>query len=220
MSTNKIVAVIPFFNEEERIVEVVTKTAKYVDLIIAVDDGSMDKSRDKISQLNLPIIFIGNSTNEGKGSALKKGFLKSVELKSCLTITLDADLQHPPELIPQFIKESKNYDIVIGNRRKNKSDMPIHRRWSNQITSFLISKKTCYDILDSQCGYRLYKTEILENIMTSLNGFEAESEIIVNASYQKLKIGFLTIPTIYGTEKSKMRPFKAIFGFLKVLFFK
>jgi glycosyltransferase involved in cell wall biosynthesis len=214
------VAVIPFFNEEERIVEVVTKTAKYVDLIIAVDDGSMDKSSDMISQLNLPIIIIGNGINEGKGSALKKGFMKSIELNSFFTITLDADLQHPPELIPQFINESKNFDIVIGNRRKSKSDMPTHRRLSNQITSFLLSKKTDYKILDSQCGYRLYKTEILKNIMTSFNGFEAESEIIVNASYQKLKIGFLTIPTIYGTEKSKMRPFNAIIGFLKVLFFR
>lgn len=220
MTIARITAVIPFFNEEDRIAEVVTRTSRFVDLIIAVDDGSFDNSLNKLEELDLPMFIIKNSINEGKGSALRKGFLKSIELNSFLTITLDADLQHPPELIPEFINESIKYDILIGNRKKSKSDMPLHRRLSNKITSFLLSAKTGYDILDSQCGYRVYKTDILKSILTTYRGFEAESEIIVNASTKKLKIGFMTIPTIYGTEKSKMRPFQAIIGFLKVLFFK
>jgi glycosyltransferase involved in cell wall biosynthesis len=220
LNINKVAAVIPFFNEEERIAEVVSRTSKYVDLIIVVDDGSNDGSRDKLKSIDVPLIVVENNVNEGKGSALNKGFLKSIELKTSLTITLDADLQHPPEFIPEFIQKAKDYDIVIGNRKKSKSEMPLQRRCSNKITSLFLSMKTGYKILDSQCGYRVYKTEILKSVLPSNNGFEAESEIIVNAAKQSLKIGFITIPTIYGTEKSKIRPFRAIIGFLKVLFFK
>ncbi|MCW8810778.1 MAG: hypothetical protein OQK64_07445, partial [Ignavibacteriaceae bacterium] len=70
---------------------------------------------------------------------------------------------------------------------------------------------------DSQCGYRAYSEEVLQEISTKYSGFEAESEILVKASKKGFKIGFVDIPTIYGNEKSKMQPVRAILGFLKVM---
>jgi hypothetical protein len=98
--------------------------------------------------------------------------------------------------------------------------MPIQRKLSNKLTSFFLTVKTGQNILDSQCGYRAYRAEVLRKVKTNLLGFEAESEILVKASKKGFKIGFVDIPTIYGNEKSKMRPFQAIFGFLRVLFSK
>jgi hypothetical protein len=96
--------------------------------------------------------------------------------------------------------------------------MPIQRRMSNKITSFVLSKKTGQKILDSQCGFRAYSAKVLQEVKTVFDGFEAESEILVRSVRKEFKIGFVDIPTIYGKEKSKMKAIQAITGFVKVLF--
>ncbi len=96
--------------------------------------------------------------------------------------------------------------------------MPIQRRLSNKLTSLLLSIKTGQKIIDSQCGFRAYKSEVIKNIKTNFPGFEAESEMIIKAARKGYKIGFVDITTIYGDEKSKMKPVRAIIGFLRVLF--
>ncbi len=209
-------AVIPFYNEEENISKIISSVAKYVDLIIVVNDGSTDKSTEKIIPTD-KLILINHKTNLGKGKALKTGFLKSIELKTEITLTLDADLQHAPEYIPKFISELKTYDAIIGNRLHNKKGMPAHRRLSNFLTSKLLGIKTGQKILDSQSGYRAFRTEILKDILPEYQGFEAESEMIVKLLKNNYKLGFVNIPTIYGNEKSKMRGWQTIKGFVKVL---
>lgn len=215
-SENKIAAIIPFYNEEKTINEIITNTLNYVDLVIAVNDGSTDNSIYNIPKDNR-IIVIQTEKNYGKGHALNIGFQKSAELNTDITITLDADLQHDPNYISSFIIKSINYDIIIGNRMHTLRTMPIQRRLSNKITSFFMSLKTGQKILDSQSGFRAYKTSILKDILPDSCGFEAESEIIVYAARKGYKIGFVNIPTIYGNEISKIKPIETIMGFIKVM---
>lgn len=210
-------AVIPFFNEEKTIKEIIEKTLQYVDCVIAVDDGSIDESVNKITK-DSKVILLQNKNNRGKGYSLSLGFKKSIELNSEYTVTLDADYQHPPEFIPAFLEKLYDNDILIGNRLESLKDMPVQRILSNKLTSLLISLKTKKKVLDSQCGYRVYRTEILSNIIPKFYGFEAESEIIINAIRKNYKIDYFNIPTIYGKEKSKMKSAQAIVGFIKVLF--
>jgi glycosyltransferase involved in cell wall biosynthesis len=214
---NKVCAIIPFYNEERFIKEVILKSLKYVDLIIAVNDGSTDRSLELIKNIDdVEIILLDR--NYGKGMALKAGFSYAVEMGFEIIITIDADLQHDPDLIPNFIEQLKNYDFVIGNRKKLFVVMPFHRILSNFITSFLLSIKLGTKIKDSQCGFRAYKKKVLEKISIHSSGFEAESEIIVKAIKEGFKLGHVDIPTIYGEEKSKIRPFQAIKSFLRILF--
>ncbi len=214
---NNVAAVIPFYNESTNLNKIITQTLNYVDIVIAIDDGSTDNSTELIPSSN-NIILISSGKNYGKGHALNLGFKKSMEINSDITVSIDADLQHDPKSIPNLIEKIKLFDIVIGNRLNNLSNMPIHRIASNKITSLLLSIKTGQKILDSQCGFRAYKTKILKEILPFSNGFEAESEILVNASKHGFKIAFSDIPTIYGNEKSKMKNVKTIKGFLKVIF--
>jgi hypothetical protein len=106
---------------------------------------------------------------------------------------------------------------VIGNRLHTFKNMPYSRRLSNFFTSLILTLKTGTKILDSQCGFRVYRTSILKNILPAYKGFEAESEILLNAAKNKYKIGFTNIPTIYGDEESKMKNIQAILGFIKVV---
>ncbi|MDP2362502.1 MAG: glycosyltransferase family 2 protein [Ignavibacteria bacterium] len=214
---SKICAVIPFYNEKQFILNVVIETLKYVDKIIAVNDGSEDGSEKLIQDLeNVDLLDL--KSNYGKGKALQAGFDECVKNDFNIIVTLDGDDQHDSKYIPEFIDKLKGFDIVIGNRLTNTKSMPYPRILSNRITSFFLSLKTSQNILDSQCGFRAYKKEVLQSVRTIYPGYEAESEILIYAARKGFNIGFVNIPTIYGDEKSKMNPIKAILGFIKVLF--
>jgi glycosyltransferase involved in cell wall biosynthesis len=214
---NNIAAVIPFFNESRTIYQIVNNTLKYVDCVIAVDDGSTDDSSSKIPEKK-NITLLKMKVNRGKGFALREGLNEGVKKGFTQLITIDADLQHNPDEIPLLIPELNNFDIVIGNRLNNLVDMPLPRKMSNKITSFLLSLKTGKKIIDSQCGFRAYRAEVIKNVKTVKNGYEAESEILIKASRKGYNIGFTDISTIYGNEESKISPVKTTFNFVKVLF--
>ena len=216
-NTNNTAAVIPFYNEYKTINDVIEKTGKHVNYIIAVDDGSTDGSSSKIT-LQKNIMIIGDSANRGKGYALRIGMNTAVEKGFTEIVTLDSDLQHNPDEIPFLLSGLKEFDIVIGNRLNDLKGMPFHRRMSNKITSKLLSIKTRQKLIDSQSGFRAYRSKVLKNLQTIKNGYEAESEILIKASKKGYKIGFTDVSTIYGNEKSKMNGFKATLDFIKILF--
>jgi glycosyltransferase involved in cell wall biosynthesis len=168
-NTNSVCAVIPFFNETLSLDIVLKETIKYVDSIYAVNDGSDDGFTNMHEESN--IIFVTLDKNYGKG-ALSAGFEEAVSAGFNAVVTLDADLQHDPKYIPILVEGLQSFDIVIGNRLKNLKGMPIQRRLSNKLTSFFLTIKTGQNILDSQCGYRVYRANV--EIYKMYFGFEAE----------------------------------------------
>ena len=216
-SNNKIAAVIPFYNERSTINQIIRSTLKHVNCVIAIDDGSTDNSSTNIT-IEENVTLIKNNENRGKGFALRKGLNYAVEKGFDKLITIDADLQHNPDEIPLLISKLNNYHMVIGNRLHNLKSMPLQRRMSNNITSKLLSIKTGQKILDSQSGFRAYRAEVVENILTNEDGYEAESEIIIKATRKGYLVGFADISTIYGDEISKMNPIRSTLGFIKLLF--
>jgi glycosyltransferase involved in cell wall biosynthesis len=214
--TKPVCAVIPFFNEKATLNIILDETLKYVSYIFAVNDGSIDDFyQTEREKSRLEIIDLDK--NYGKGKALRVGFEAAISAGYEIVVTLDADLQHEPKYIPALIESLQSFDIVIGNRLKNLKGMPLQRKLSNKLTSFFLTIKTGQKIIDSQCGFRAYGSEVIRNVKTDFSGFEAESEILVKAAKKNYKIGFVDIPTIYGNEKSKMKPVQAILGFLRVI---
>jgi glycosyltransferase involved in cell wall biosynthesis len=213
---SKVAAVIPFYNEKDFIYDVVLQTLYFVDRVFAVDDGSNDGSKKLIENIN-GVEIISLNSNHGKGYALQMGFNECLKYGYDFIVTLDGDNQHKPDLIPIFLEQIKHFNLVIGNRLSDTAKMPLQRIFSNRITSFFLSIKTGQKIIDSQCGYRIYKREVLQKIKTFSSGYEAESEMIIYSARAGFKIGFVNIPTIYGNEKSKMNPLQAIIGFIRIL---
>jgi glycosyltransferase involved in cell wall biosynthesis len=212
---------IPAFNASHTLPELVVRLRKVLPSvsILIVDDGSMDETAAIAAQLQTNIIR--HSTNKGKGAALQTGFDYIIQYRSAdYILTLDADLQHAPEDAPKFfdLLQQKNADVVVGWRQRLGTTMPIHRRMSNTITSFLVSTRTGTAIRDSQCGYRLIKRVVIEQMKLETAGFEAETEFLIKATKRKFKIGFVPIQTVYGDEKSYMTHWKTTMNFAKVLF--
>ncbi|MCK4310136.1 MAG: glycosyltransferase family 2 protein [Methanomicrobia archaeon] len=202
----KILALIPAYNEAEKIGKVVKETLQYCDVLV-VDDGSIDTT-GKIAEESGAFV-VTHEKNRGKGDALITGFTYALKNGYESIITLDADGQHDPSEIPKFLKKVDTYDIVIGVRGFR--EMPFPRKISNTITTLLLSLRTRQKIGDSQSGYRMIKTDVLRGLNFKTGGFILESELLIRA---KCRIGNVRIKTIYAGEKSHVNNFRDTIKFI------
>ncbi len=212
---------IPAYNAQDTIGELIEQLHKVSinpDSIIIINDGSTDKTSEIVKSKNTIMFDLKN--NSGKGSALKRGFdIFLTKTDSRYVLCMDADLQHPTSSIESFLEraEQENCSIVIGNRKFIIGQMPFLRYLSNTITSFILSKITGQKIKDSQCGFRLIKREVLNNFEMKENGFQFESEFILNCARENLQIGFVNIPTIYNHYGSNINHFKDTYKFTHLI---
>ena len=184
--------------------------------ILVIDDGSSDTV--KINSSDNLIVLLRNNTNRGKGYSLKKAFNYASEKKYTHAITIDADLQHESEYIKDFLNADQKINLVIG-MRDFKENMPVHRRFSNKITSYIASKITGKRILDSQSGYRRYKLESKTYNNCLENGFQFETEVLINELKQKSStVEHIPISTVYNNEKSSINNIADTYKFIKMIF--
>jgi len=213
--------IIPAFNPDPRILrELISRilpvTQSFSSQIVIVDDGSFPPIQ--LTDQSLPSVeIIRHEKNSGKGQALKNGFYFFTRTSPVQYIlTIDADLQHPPEKIPEFLKLVKHnrYRIIVGRRDRRLSVMPFYRIVSNYLTSLIISCLTGQLVKDSQCGFRLFDSGILTGLCLEERRFHLESEMLIKAAWQKISIGFVSIPTIYRQEKSTIKNFQDTLNFI------
>ena len=124
----------------------------------------------------------------------------SSSLNCTHSITIDGDGQHNPKNIQRFTEFAASCDLILGTRPIRKP-MPFHRRLSNKITSFMISKLSGFKIHDSQSGFRMYRNSILENINFNERGFQFESEVFFKIR-KSTDIKEIPIDLIYNDKKS------------------
>ncbi|MEW6685828.1 MAG: glycosyltransferase family 2 protein [Candidatus Edwardsbacteria bacterium] len=200
----KIAVVIPAYNAGETLPLLLKETSRFIGKkdIIVVDDGSKDNTSKVVQQEG--VVLLSHQKNQGKGAALVTGFVYALKQGYEAVITLDADGQHRPSYIPQFIKQTKNKDsdIVVGSRRHDLKGMPFDRFLTNRITAIVVSLLGGVKIEDSQSGYRLIKTKVLQSVPILTHRYEAEDELLIKAGRKRYIISSIFIPTIYGTEKS------------------
>src|SRR3712207_973734 len=115
-SFDNVIAIIPAYNEENNIVNIINSVKKFVNFIIVVDDGSVDQTYQKTSSTGVKVIK--NTQNRGKGFALKRRFQTCAKYNPDIVVTIDSDGQHDPEEIPRLIEPIKEgmADMVIGSR--------------------------------------------------------------------------------------------------------
>lgn len=210
----KILVVVPAFNEGKSISTLLRKLKRYIDSddIVVIDDGSVDNTYDLAKKEGVKVIK--HSKNMGKGRSLADGFQIALLEGYNGVITIDADLQHPVELIPEFLEKAKFYDIVIGSRFNNLSGMPWDRYFSNKATSLVLSLLTGTRIEDTQSGYRYISIEVLRNMRPTVSKFDFESEVLFQAVKRGYRVGYVTLPTVYGAEKSSVRKFRDTLRFI------
>ena len=168
---NKVSVVVPVFNEDACLDEFIKRTLtacrtlKKKFEIILIDDGSNDKSADiiqKFSEAN-PSEVVGCilNRNYGQHAAIMAGFSL---VEGDLIVTIDADLQNPPEEIPKLVAEAEKGVDVVGTVRENRQDT-VFRRIASYIVNRVTQKVTGVKMKDYGCMLRAYRRHIVEAML-------------------------------------------------------
>jgi glycosyltransferase involved in cell wall biosynthesis len=198
----EIVTIIPCYNEEEAIKEVVHYALQYSDVLV-IDDGSTDQT--SLLAVEAGAMIIKHQFNLGKGAAIKTGLKKVLNDDYKIIILMDGDGQHHPQCIPLIASGIGKVKIIIGSRfiNENQQGMTIMRRLSNKLTTFILKSITGYQLTDSQSGFRAISSDIAHYFINiPYNDYVFESELIYQASKKVMIIKEKPIPCTYKNEKS------------------
>ena len=209
-------ALIPAYNESERVRAVIAATRAYLPVLV-VDDGSSDETATIAQEAGATVLR--QIPNQGKGAALKRGFRWALEQPDVeALITLDADGQHDPAEIPKFLHAQRDHgsDLIIGYR--DFSQMPATRRIANSLGTVGLSWAMGQKILDNQSGYRLISRRLMQATLESAEaGFEFEVDMIVLCVRRGFRLDWVPIRTIYAGEASHIRPVQHVVNFVRVV---
>lgn len=211
----KILAVIPAYNEAERIKRVIKGAKRHLPVLV-VDDGSTDATAQIAESNGASVLEL--APNQGKGIALRSGFQYALDVGVEAVLTLDADGQHDPEDIPAFLSsyQLKKGDLTIGERDFNQ--IPPVRRLANTLGRKSFSWAVGQPVSDNQSGYRLISKRMMEAVITSReSGFEFEVEMIVVCIQRGYKLVWVPIQTIYREEGSHIHPIKHVIEFSRMV---
>lgn len=210
-------ALIPAHNEERFIADVVRQVrARGLDVWV-IDDGSADRTAERAREAGAEVIRL--EPNRGKGAALREGVTRIREQGYEWVVMLDGDGQHDPADLLRFFEAAAGgaADVVCGNRLENPQGMPWIRLLTNRLMSRWISRAAGQRIPDSQCGYRAVSAAFLPVFgECAAERFEWESEFLVRASRRGARIASVPVRTIYGEERSKIRPIRDTLRFWRM----
>lgn len=201
----KLSIIIPVYNEENTIEHVLDAASK-VKLpdvlqreLIVINDGSVDRSEERLLRFRKNIRYFRHKKNLGKGAAVRTGLEMA---KGDIVLIQDADLEYNPiyysNLLEPILKS--NIPVVYGTRLttyplklwgKNKTVLPINLL-ANKFLTFLTNLLYGSNLTDMETGYKLFSKDALNNISIKSNKFDFEAEI--TAKLLKNKITILEIP--------------------------
>ncbi len=204
--------VIPAYNEEDGIAEIVTRVLsvkgelKKVGIddleLIVVDDGSRDRTVAIVESIS-GVRLIRHIKNKGYGAALKTGFGYA---RGELIGFLDADGTYPPEYFPKLCEQIfAGSDLVIGSRMAGaKSEMPLTRRIGNVFFAGFITLLGRQRITDSASGMRVFRKEVLEKVYPLPDGLNLTPIMSTRALHEQVKMTETPIPYSERVGRSKL----------------
>ena len=200
----KIVAVLPVYNEENTIGDIVRIVKKYVDLVVVVDNNSTDRTVWEAQKAEAKVY---TEKIQGQGAATRLGW-NSIRWGNYydILVTLDADGQHNPEEIPRLLNTVKSPfrhspDIVIGSRFLLPAKAPCYRKFGIDVITWLYNVGHKQKIVDSQSCFRAYRRKVLEIINIEENGFGLSTEVLIKARKLGFKIIEVPISCIYHKDR-------------------
>jgi len=172
--------------------------------VYVVDDGSTDGTGGEGRGRGATVIT--HAMNRGKGVALAAGIARALADGADVIVTVDADGQHPPELIPALAAPvlAGRSDVALGARARGGS-MPLPRRLSNWLSARLASRIGGQGVSDAQTGFRAFTREVAERVRPTDERYEYETAFLLGALGTGFRVACVPIPTIYDGARSHFR---------------
>lgn len=206
--------IVPVFNEEKRIHNLITissylKKSHFVSEIIVVNDGSTDKTLNKLKVLKkkLKLKILDNKKNKGKGYAIKKGVL---EAAGKFILFCDVDLSTPIQELDKFLHHIKTADLIIATRRNKQSKLiarqSLLRENLGRAFTFLSKLMLNLNVSDFTCGFKLFSQKSAKEIFSRLtiNRWGFDSELLFISKKRGFQIKEIGV-TWYNNSLSKVK---------------
>ena len=216
----KTAVVIPAYNEEKFISEVVRQCRLIVNLVIVINDGSNDNTGLLAQQQGAKVIDLPENT--GVGNALKTGFRFALEMGVQTVITVDADGAHDPSEIGSVLNAhfTGRHSLTIGTRFDKPdavSQIPSQKRWSNLLATALVNRIARTKLSDALSGFRVLNEKILRlGLLAESKGYGFLPEMIFLANSRGLVIGESHISVRYNTSQPLYLSGKELCHFLDI----
>jgi UDP-N-acetylglucosamine---dolichyl-phosphate N-acetylglucosaminyltransferase len=210
MAGQRVVIVIPAYNEERTIVEVIRglKERGFTTLIV-IDDGSRDRTGELASHAGA--IRLRHVLNRGLGGALGTGISAALRLGAEAIVTFDADGQHDPDDVLRLLAsiDGGEAEVVIGSRMLDPRGMPYRCRVANWIANVITYLLCGGGTTDSQSGLRAFSSQAAAYLQITTTGMEVSSEIIAETVRHRLRQKEVPVKAIYSDYSlSKGQSFK------------
>lgn len=184
--TMKIIVTLPTYNEAENIEEIIRQLLAQNDSIhvLVVDDLSPDGTgeiAENLAKINTRVHVMHRHGPRGRGVAGIDGFKEALRMGADRIIEMDADFSHNPRYIPELLKYSDDYDIVIGSRfikGGGETGRPKSREVISILANTYIRVLLHFPVKDCSSGYRCFKRELLEKI--DFGSFRSKGPSIVS----------------------------------------
>jgi glycosyltransferase involved in cell wall biosynthesis len=196
--------IIPAYNEEKtlekcfrRIYKVLSE-ARYDFEIFLEQEGSSDRTptiMKEISNKYSRVHFLSFPKRRGKGFGIKKCLKRAV---GDLIVIIDADLEYPPEKIPEMIEkiEKGEADIVVA--RRINAERSFMRKTLSLLYRFLLRALFGKNFYDPQSGLKAIRRRVIEEIWPiDSNGFEIDAEILIKSSKKGFSISYIPIKYVH-----------------------
>ena len=213
-----ICVVIPTYNNAGTIADVVRRVLTQCLDVIVVCDGSTDETLSILQGIE-GITVVSYDRNAGKGTALKRGFKKALEMGFAYAITLDADGQHFPEDIPTMLHANQKHPgaLIVGRRKGlEKAERSKGSKFANAFANFWFAIQTGHRLKDTQTGFRLYPLKKLRGLSLLTSRYEAELELLVFASWHGVEIVSVPVNVFYPKPEERVSHFRPIPDFSRI----
>jgi len=205
-------AIVPAYNEEKNIYEVVNRLRKMKFKVIVVDDGSKDKTYELAKKAGA--IVLRHKTNKGKGEALKTAFEFARKRKIKNFVIIDADLQYLPEEAEKIIEPIKREeaDLVMGYR--NWREVPFRHKLGNFVWKTLFNILYGTEFKDTNCGYMAFGEKAIKEIENIHGGYIIENSILSDAIKKGLRVQQVPVKVFYHKKSVITRGIRVVLGVL------
>ena len=211
-------AVIPAYQDEKHIGDIVRRTRERLDHVLVIDDGSSDQTAQRAREAGAEVLV--HDQNRGKGEAIKTGLGHLSAREVTWAILLDSDGQHLPEEIDRFMAAAASATgptFFLGNRMNDTARMPFVRRIVNRYMSSEISRLCGQRIPDTQCGFRMLHRQLIPEMLGGGHRFDYETEVLIITSRKGYRIESVPITTVYTDQVSKIHPMRDTIRFFKLM---
>jgi len=211
-------ALIPTFNNERTLADVVERTLREIPDVLVVDDGSGPETGKVLDRFGARIQRVRHDRNFGKGRALRTGFARLAEAGFTHAIALDSDGQHYPEDLPAFrdaiAREPEA--IFVGERDMTGSGAPRKSRFGLWFSNRSLRLLGAARLRDSQCGFRAYPLARVSGLGLRGERYDLELEVLIKAARRGIRILAVPIRVTYSPEGGRTSHFRPVRDFLQI----